>query len=348
MKKDNLKDKSDKKKEHDLDSELKECRTALKQTKSELKQITELARIGSWEWNVKNNKVYWSDALFTIFGVKKQTPTFELAYQLVHSDDRAFWKHSVESAVKKGDPIVIDYRAERPDGKIIWIHNESYCRKDKRGEVIAYEGTAQDITERKASLLELQESKRALTTLMGNLQGMVYRCKNNRDYDMTFVSDGCRELTGYEKEALEQSREIVYGKLIHTEDRDYVWNAVQNAIKKKERFEIEYRIIKKSGKLKWVWERGLGIFDDKGKVTHLEGFISDISDRKNVENKLQKHHSRLEQIVKKRTAELEKINRELREQNAQLEKYHELFISREFRIKELREQVQKLEDKINK
>ncbi len=344
MRKKNKTETSAQKEDTDLISQPEACKTALEETESELKKIQELGNIGSWRWDLKSDTVYWSDGLFRIFGLQKQTPSFDLACQLVHPDDKKDWKIVIESAVKEGVPIMIDHRVQRPDGKIIWVQSESYCKKNEQGEVIAYEGIAQDITERKEALLELQESKRALTTLIGNIQGMVYRCKNNPDFEMIFVSGGCRELTGYEKEALEHSREIAYGKLIHQDDRDYVWHAVQKAVEKRERFEIEYRIITKPGDWKWLWERGLGIYDDRGKLKHLEGFISDISNRKNTESELQRHHLRLEQIVKKRTEELEKINQELREQNEQLEKYHELFINREFRIKELREKVEKLEN----
>jgi len=61
-----------------------------------------------------------------------------------------------------------------------------------------------DITERK-------ERERQLSTLMDNIPGMVYRCRNEPGWPMEFVSEGCQELTGYDPEALE-SDDLSYGR----------------------------------------------------------------------------------------------------------------------------------------
>jgi diguanylate cyclase (GGDEF)-like protein len=65
-----------------------------------------------------------------------------------------------------------------------------------------------------------------------------------------------------------------------------VWNLVQRAIAQRQNYECEYRIITQSGQTKWVWERGQGIFDDDDQLCHLEGFVSDISDRIKAEQQL--------------------------------------------------------------
>src|SRR3970282_1253897 len=83
--------------------------------------------------------------------------------------------------------------------------------------------------ERLKTANELEEQRRAHSTLLSNLAGMVYRCRNDADWTMEFASDGTLALTGYApRDFLE--RRITYGDLIHPDDRDKIWNDVQAAV----------------------------------------------------------------------------------------------------------------------
>ncbi len=133
----------------------------------------------------------------------------------------------------------------------------------------------------------LEDSQRTLATLMRNLPGMSYRCRNDLAWTMIFVSEGCFELTGYRPEAWITNRSVEYGKLFHPDDRMAVWAQVQAALAAKEPYQVTYRLqLPPDGKIKWVWEQGQGIFDETGQLKFLEGFITDISDRVLVEQEL--------------------------------------------------------------
>src|SRR4051812_37644059 len=103
-----------------------------------------------------------------------------------------------------------------------------------------------------------------LETLLGNLPGMVYRCRNDADWTMLFVSEGSRELTGRAPADFCIHRKVTFGDLIVAEDRARVWETVQAALAKRVAFELRYRITTAAGAQKWVWERGLGIFGPDG------------------------------------------------------------------------------------
>ena len=125
-----------------------------------------------------------------------------------------------------------------------------------------------------------------LTVLMSNLPGMVYRCRNDEDWTMEYVSDGCRQLTGFRAEQLIENAYISYGGLIHPEDRYKVWTDVNQGIENKTSFRIIYRIIADGGEEKWVFEQGQGIFDEKQNLLAIEGFITDVSEQKQAELEL--------------------------------------------------------------
>jgi len=131
----------------------------------------------------------------------------------------------------------------------------------------------------------LIDSQRVISNLIKNLPGIAYRCFSDKDWTMQFISDGCYDLTGYEASELLYNAEQSFGELIHPEDREYVWNAIQHAIKNGKLFEITYRIKNKYGAEKWVLDKGMGININTDGNAHLfiEGFITDITDRKNSE-----------------------------------------------------------------
>jgi len=132
----------------------------------------------------------------------------------------------------------------------------------------------------------LEENERMLSTLMSNLPGMAYRCQNDQDWTMEFLSEGCLDLTGYSTADLHLNRRISFGKIIHSDDQQRVWDHVQAALEAHKEFQLEYRIVSAAGTHKWVWEKGLGVYAPDGGLLALEGFITDITERKELEGQL--------------------------------------------------------------
>lgn len=145
---------------------------------------------------------------------------------------------------------------------------------------------------------QLAESKRLFRTLVGNLPGMVYRCRNEPGWPMTFVSQGCRELVGYAPEALTDG-DVSWGDdVIVPDDRERVWDEVQGAIADGRRFELDYQVETADGERKWVWERGIAVTeggsdghgdapDENERVVALEGLITDVTDQRHQERRVE-------------------------------------------------------------
>ena len=137
---------------------------------------------------------------------------------------------------------------------------------------------------RKRAEDSLAESERVHATMISNLPGFVYRCANDCDWTMEYISDGCREITGYSPDELLNNKLRTYNDLVHPEFQKSLWDKVQNFLEKKEVIEVEYPLITKSGETRWVWERGRGIYSEDGCLLYLEGFITDITGRKKAED----------------------------------------------------------------
>src|SRR6185369_16335316 len=121
---------------------------------------------------------------------------------------------------------------------------------------------------------------RMLKTLLGNVDGMVYRCRDNADWTMEFVSEGCLRVTGYHPRDLMYNGPVSYESITHPEDQLWVREAVRGSLKERQPFDLEYRIVHADGSVRWVWERGTGVLNEEGKVIAIEGLIQDITERR--------------------------------------------------------------------
>lgn len=131
----------------------------------------------------------------------------------------------------------------------------------------------------------IHDNAHHLSLLFENLPGMAYAGPIRESWPLSFVSDGCKALCGYDRNDFEQQY-IKWNQLIHPEDRQGVWDNIQMAVKNHLQFELEYRIQTKNGEERWVWERGRVTDNTKLQTQELEGFITDITQRKNTELKL--------------------------------------------------------------
>ncbi|GAA5510154.1 sensor histidine kinase RcsC [Novipirellula caenicola] len=126
---------------------------------------------------------------------------------------------------------------------------------------------------------KLIESNRRLKTLLTNIQGMAYRCRDDADWTMEFVSEGCRDLFEIAPEQLIDG-DYIYASLIHPDDLPQVVEVFDTGLRSHRPIEHEYRVRTPAGQLKWVWEQARGVYNDQGEVEAIEGLISDITDRK--------------------------------------------------------------------
>jgi PAS domain S-box-containing protein len=152
-----------------------------------------------------------------------------------------------------------------------------------------------DIAARKKVEAELKDSERQLSSLISNLPGFVYQCLNDENYTMKFISTGCMKITGY-KPIDYSSGNVKFSEVILYEDLHEKKRKWEIALAEKAHFEHEYRIRRSDGEIRWVWERGYGVFKADGKLSVLEGFIDDVTARRQAEEQLA-HQNRFYKLI---------------------------------------------------
>jgi len=130
------------------------------------------------------------------------------------------------------------------------------------------------------------KSKQQYESLVNNIPGVTYRCKNDADWTMLFVSSNVEVICGYSVHEIMYNYKVSFAQLIHEQDREKVNKAVNKGVKLKKPWEVEYRLLHKDGTTRWVYEKGNAVYDENEIALFQDGFILDITEKKNTENQL--------------------------------------------------------------
>ncbi|HSD76794.1 MAG TPA: PAS domain S-box protein, partial [Solirubrobacteraceae bacterium] len=116
---------------------------------AKLAEAQQIARLGSWEWDLATDHVAWSDELYRIYGVRpdRSPGSYGSYLDKVHADDRARVARVIETAVAERRGWSLDYRIVRPDGEVRMVHARGEVVLDEQGRPAIVRGTAQDVTE---------------------------------------------------------------------------------------------------------------------------------------------------------------------------------------------------------
>jgi diguanylate cyclase (GGDEF)-like protein/PAS domain S-box-containing protein len=246
----------------------------------------EIAKIGSWDYDVEGNTIYCSDPLFTILGIEKQNesmPIYEHLLAMICPEDRSRFDHQFQQTVKTGVDLDIEYRIQKIDQTIITVHVKAIAKKDHTGKVTRVIGVLHDISDRVMTENKLKESEEKIKTIATNIDIGLW----SMDYltrEVTFVSPAIEKISGYPaKDFLSGKRK--WKNVIHPEDKAE-FRYFQNNLKDGKMHSHHYRIFSSDGKVKWLENKTIPILNSEGQIIRLDGIVQDISIRKHDEEKI--------------------------------------------------------------
>jgi PAS domain S-box-containing protein len=255
----------------------------LQENEARLSETQRLAQIGSWEWNLITNHVWWSDGTYWIFGVTPQdfVPSFEANSKLIHPDDFARYIKSFEHSLQTGEPLDIDIRLVTNDGLLKHCHAKGKLFYEDSAQPTRFIGTIMDITDRK------------------HAEDALHLSEENFRHSLEDSPLGVRIVT-VEGETIYANRAIldIYGydsmeefKTTPVENRYTPESFAEHQIRKEKRkrgdnapSEYEIRIVRKDGEV-----RHLQVFRKKilwDGERQFQVLYSDITDRKQAEEQI--------------------------------------------------------------
>jgi len=239
--------------------------------------------------------ISWNQAMEEMTGVKASEilgkDNYECAIALYHerrpmlidlilAPDEQFEKDKYHYTLHDNRMLTAETTFKRPNGIPVHLWGKASRLFDENGHLVGAIESIRDITERKNAEDAFADNRRMLDTLMHNLPGMVYRSRNDPEWTFEFVSGGCKNLTGYDPGDLINNHVVSYASLIVPEDRQYVSDEVRKSVEGLNPFQMEYRITDKTGRIRWIWEQGRGVFNAHNKLVALEGYSLDNSEHK--------------------------------------------------------------------
>lgn len=195
-----------------------------------------------------------------------------------------------DRAAIKGE---IDFYELHMDNEIY----EDYKRPvfDESGELAGIAGFSRKVTQSKKETAALADRDQNKSILLSNLPGVVFCCANDKAYTITYLSEGCYDLTGYTAKELLSGKPSYYD-LILPEYRSALFEKWNTENESDTVSTDEYPIIVKSGEVKWIMEQSSWVYDSENNILGSEGFFTDITQRKLAENALKRSEERFRNL----------------------------------------------------
>lgn len=214
-----------------------------------------------------------------------------LGWNKITYPDDAYIDQYIQRRVEEGqEHATIRKRIVHKEGRVFWIEQSlDIVNRQPDGSYIRVV-MIRDITSRTELEKTVSELNRSQEVMFNNLPGLAYRCLDDENYTMFFVSDGSTELTGYSPAELVGKPVVTYNEIVLPKYRKQLREAWDKAIREHSNVIKRYGIKTKSGEIKWVVERGVAVYDERGHVVALEGIIFDITHSKKLEDEVRFYH----------------------------------------------------------
>ncbi len=262
-----------------------------------LNQAQNIAKLGYFEIDYINHTEYWSDKIYAIYGLEKTVKrSRETLIPLFSKEDLELIYAKRDESIKLNKEFKLENKIKRPDGKLIWVQHIGNFLKNKKGELIKFECTVQDITATKSIELALEESIERYNYVMNATSDAIW--------DLDFLKgklywgENYKKLFGHPSLNSAEDDLKYWGDNIHPEDRKRVIDSFDNILESDENnWKEEYRFANSKKEYLYVIDRGFVIRDNKGKPIRMVGAIQDVTDKLKATEEIKWSNERFEKIA---------------------------------------------------
>lgn len=274
-----------------------------------LKLAETMSGVGHWRFDVVSGGVVWSDEVYRIHGVDRDSfdPMLGSVMDFYHEDDRPTLAAHIEHALTTGEGYQFQLRLIRADGALRHVAAKATCEVGDDGQVLSMFGVFQDVTDQVETLRDVQMRKARYRVLTDNISDVIVRVR--LDGTSPYISPAIRDLIGYEP------CEMV-GRPAHffvaEADRPAMVAIYDAMAKGQDKADIRHRIVHKDGREIWVETRFRLVRDASGEPVDTVAVIRDISLQKALEADLTQARETAERAAAVKSEFLANMSHELR------------------------------------
>ncbi|OQW30021.1 MAG: hypothetical protein A4E19_10700 [Nitrospira sp. SG-bin1] len=279
----------------------KQAEEALRQSEEMLLLAQRSARAGVWDVDLVGGRVRWSEPYYELYGLSREViPSQEGWIASIHPEDRARVEAEFANAIASRGAQRLEFRILR-DREVRWLHSEGQVMCDANGRPVRVAGLTWDITERKRAEEQLRESHRFVSEMTGVLPGVLY-VFDLRERRNVYVNRHTGKVLGYSAEEVHALGTEFIPSVLHPDDAprlqqhlEYLKDLADGVTA-----QMEYRFRHRDGSYRWflsrdvVWQRSA-----EGEVRQILGMATDITERKQAEEKLRESELRFRALVER-------------------------------------------------
>lgn len=284
---------------HDI-SERKQAELALRQSEERLRLATETGDVGIWDWDIVADRISWTDSLFEMHGVQRENfdATVRGFSALIHPADRERVQAAVRAAIERDTPYELDFRIQRPDGKLSWVLTSARVFRDN-GRAVRMLGATVDITRRKQVEDLLRESEQRFRTLASHAPVGIFL--TDVDGHTEFVNESWGRMTGM---TIADASGTGWLQAVHPADRDRVDRNWKLAVQDRAVSHEEFRFRRGDGVVTWLEGHAVPLRSATGDFRGYIGTVADITQRREAELALRESQGLLQGSVDALTSHL--------------------------------------------
>jgi len=278
---------------------------AVRESEERLRLAARAGKMYAYEWDVATDAVVRSEESTNILGSTGE-PTCVTRQQLlarVHPDDRAKFIAAVADLTPENPTTHITYRVFRAGRSVIWLEKNGRAFFDAQGRMLRMIGIVADITERKRTEEQLQESEERFRLVATTAPVMIWM--SGPDKLCTYFNQPWLTFTG---RSIHQELGNGWAEGVDAEDLERCLETYKQAFDQRKPFEMEYRLRRHDGEYRWIFDQGVPRFNADGSFAGYIGSASDVTDQKLAREVLEKVSG---QLIEAQEKERRRLAREL-------------------------------------
>ena len=289
-------------------TDLKQAEAVVKESESRLADALAAGHVMAFDWNAVTGLTQRSDNAADVLGSNQHeligSPR-NIFISQVHPDDRTNLKQCIRALRPGKSSYALTFRHVRPDGRLVWLEEVARGEFDATGKLLRVKGLTRDITDRKQAEDALAE-RNAQLTLAGRA-GRVGSYAYDVNKGVMQISEGYAAIHGLPAGTTETTL-CEWRSRVHPDDlrRVEVFRDQVFANRQKES-NIEYRIVRSDGEMRWVERRSSASYDGDGRPTRVAGVSIDVTERKRAEERQRIFVAELDHRVKNALATVSSV-----------------------------------------